>query len=164
MVESAKAILIDTSGNGQMREPVLLEKLKIEEGRLKDSPKISDADTREDSQIEENDKSIKDEDEAEEADKHKCNKQLACGHKCHGVVDENSCMPCIDAECQEMYGAKQSGDELCAICYTSELQEEACVTLLCGHTFHADCVLKLLRHKWNTLKISFAFMNCPTCK
>ena len=36
--------------------------------------------------------------------------------------------------------------------------------LECGHVFHANCVLKLLKNKWNTLKISFAFMHCPSCK
>ena len=36
--------------------------------------------------------------------------------------------------------------------------------LECGHVFHADCVLKLLKHRWNTLKINFAFLACPTCK
>ena len=55
-------------------------------------------------------------------------------------------------------------DELCAICYTSELREEPCVKLNCGHIFHENCVLQLLQHRWNTLKISFAFMACPTCK
>ena len=99
MVESAKAILIDTSGKGQVREPVLLEKVKVEDELVRDSPKTSDADTREDSQIEENENFLKDEEEADEADKHKCKKQLACGHKCHGVADEKTCMPCIDAEC-----------------------------------------------------------------
>ena len=57
-----------------------------------------------------------------------------------------------------------SGGELCTICYTSELESEACVQLDCGHVFHANCVLKLLQYRWNTLKISFAFMSCPQCK
>ena len=60
--------------------------------------------------------------------------------------------------------AEDNGDDLCAICYTSELREEPCVKLGCGHTFHSNCVLQLLQHKWNTLKISFAFMACPSCK
>ena len=59
---------------------------------------------------------------------------------------------------------EMDGEELCAICYTSELREEPCVRLGCGHVFHSNCVLQLLQHKWNTLKISFAFMACPTCK
>ena len=36
--------------------------------------------------------------------------------------------------------------------------------LACGHIFHADCVKKLLRHRWSTLRISFEFMACPACK
>ena len=35
---------------------------------------------------------------------------------------------------------------------------------MCGHVFHADCVLKMLQTRWSTAKISFAFMQCPTCK
>jgi len=38
------------------------------------------------------------------------------------------------------------------------------VQLGCGHIFHANCVLELLKHKWATLRISFAFMACPSCK
>ena len=53
---------------------------------------------------------------------------------------------------------------MCTICFTSELKDEACVQLGCGHVFHANCILKLLRHRWSTLKISFGFMCCPSCK
>ena len=56
------------------------------------------------------------------------------------------------------------GEELCAICYTSELASETSVTLSCGHEFHLECVKQLLSHKWSTLRISFAFMQCPSCK
>ena len=55
-------------------------------------------------------------------------------------------------------------DELCTICYTSELSSEPCTKLSCGHTFHTDCVVQLLTHRWTTLRISFAFMSCPSCK
>ena len=34
----------------------------------------------------------------------------------------------------------------------------------CGHVFHVDCVKELLNHKWSTLRITFAFMSCPSCK
>ena len=54
--------------------------------------------------------------------------------------------------------------EICSICFTSSLDEEPCVQLGCGHIFHANCVLELLKHKWTTLRISFAFMSCPSCK
>ena len=55
-------------------------------------------------------------------------------------------------------------DELCSICYTTELSEEPCVALECGHIFHANCIRQLLKHKWSSLKISFAFLSCPSCK
>ena len=76
-------------------------------------------------------------------------------------------MPCLHADCAEV---EESGlnlpasDELCTICYTCELQEEPSVQLTCGHIFHANCVLELLKHKWSTLRITFAFMSCPSCK
>ena len=57
-----------------------------------------------------------------------------------------------------------TADELCTICYTCELQEEPSVRLTCGHIFHANCVVELLKHKWSTLRITFAFMSCPSCK
>ena len=38
------------------------------------------------------------------------------------------------------------------------------VKLECGHIFHAECLRTLLRHRWNTVRISFAFMDCPCCK
>ena len=55
-------------------------------------------------------------------------------------------------------------DELCSICYTSELREEPCVTLGCGHIFHTECIRNLLKHRWTTTRITFAFLDCPACK
>ena len=54
-------------------------------------------------------------------------------------------------------------DELCTICYTEELGAAACTRLSCGHVFHTDCLVELLKHKWPTLRISFGFMACPSC-
>ena len=34
-----------------------------------------------------------------------------------------------------------NSDELCTICYTSELGSEPCSQLSCGHTFHTDCIV-----------------------
>ena len=48
--------------------------------------------------------------------------------------------------------------ELCCICFTSELREEACVRLSCGHVFHAECVYQLLSHGQNTLAITFGYL------
>ena len=63
--------------------------------------------------------------------------------------------------CTSLY---ENHDEYCIICYTNELTAAPTVTLNCGHTFHIECVRELLSHKWSTLRISFSFMKCPTCK
>ena len=95
-----------------------------------------------------------------------CRKAKECGHKCLGVKGEEQCLPCLDAACVQSSGVEMlpTQDELCGICYTCELNEEPSVQLGCGHVFHANCVLELLKHKWTTLRITFAFMNCPSCK
>ena len=54
--------------------------------------------------------------------------------------------------------------ELGGICYTSELGEEPCVRMTCGHVFHANCTLMMLTHKWSTTKITFGYLDCPSCK
>ena len=76
-------------------------------------------------------------------------------------------MPCLNEDCLDKLEGNHllpSGGELCTICYTGEPETEACVQLRCGHVFHANCVYKLLKFRWTTLKISFAFMSCPQCK
>ena len=73
-------------------------------------------------------------------------------------------MPCLEPGCAQSETSTVKKDELCAICFTSELSEEPCQRLECGHIFHAGCVTELLKHGWSTLKISFAFMSCPSCK
>ena len=42
--------------------------------------------------------------------------------------------------------------------------EDATVELECGHSFHKGCIEQLLRHGWSTLRISFDFLACPSCK
>ena len=91
-------------------------------------------------------------------------KIMACGHRSYGVKGEAECMPCLHPDCHEEGSRLPTSDELCAICYTCELEGEANVMLGCGHVFHAECVQSLLKHRWNTLKINFAFMQCPSCK
>ena len=55
--------------------------------------------------------------------------------------------------------------ELCGICFTSELGEEACVRLSsCSHVFHANCIKMMLEHRWTTLRITFGYLDCPSCK
>ena len=55
-------------------------------------------------------------------------------------------------------------NELGGICFTSELGDEPCVRLTCGHVFHANCMLMMLTYKWTTLRISFGYLDCPSCK
>ena len=54
--------------------------------------------------------------------------------------------------------------ELGGICFTSELGEEPCVRMICGHVFHANCTLMMLTHRWTTTKITFGYLDCPSCK
>jgi len=64
--------------------------------------------------------------------------------------------PCV------LQGAAEN--ELGGICFTSELGDEPCVRMTCGHVFHANCVLMMLKHKWTTLRITFGYLDCPSCK
>jgi len=94
-----------------------------------------------------------------------CEKTLKCGHSCKGVSNERKCLPCLNVDCAKTSGLFQgiNEDELCGICYTSELGSEACSKLSCGHIFHTNCLVSLLEHKWPTLRITFGFMACPSC-
>ena len=69
-----------------------------------------------------------------------------------------------EAKAAASNGHFHSPDELCTICYTSELADAPSVILKCGHAYHTDCVRELLQHKWNTLRISFSYLQCPSCK
>ena len=102
--------------------------------------------------------------EADEETVPVCFKEKKCGHNCNGVAEEKRCLPCLEPSCAPRnYIGGQDADQLCGICYTSELGAEACSKLGCGHVFHTNCVINLLKHKWTSLKISFAFMSCPQC-
>ena len=96
---------------------------------------------------------------------HQCKKQLPCGHQCKGVDKERNCLPCLNSKCAKTNGLFEGidEDELCTICYTSELGAEACTKLSCGHVFHTNCLIQLLKHKWPTLRITFGFLACPSC-
>ena len=91
-----------------------------------------------------------------------------CQHQCGGVCGETVCPPCLEPECVAMHDTivppLPTKDDLCNICYTSELSTDPTVRLSCGHIFHATCVKDLLKHRWSTLRISFDFMACPACK
>mmetsp|Transcript_23783 Transcript_23783/g.29612 ORF Transcript_23783/g.29612 Transcript_23783/m.29612 type:complete len:133 (-) Transcript_23783:1087-1485(-) len=84
---------------------------------------------------------------------------------CYGVEGERHCPPCLDPACADKhYKGGVNADELCGICYTTELGTEACSKLGCGHVFHTGCIVQLLKHRWSSLRITFAFMSCPSCK
>ena len=88
-----------------------------------------------------------------------------CGHQCGGVAHEKTCLPCIQPACCGQDSNGPTAEDLCNICFTSELGEEPCVQLPgCKHIFHAECIKNLLKHRWSTLRISFDFMACPACK
>ena len=56
-----------------------------------------------------------------------CQKMHRCGHQCDGVAGETVCPPCLEDDCSIHSGAAHQlplRDNLCSICYTSELQEE----------------------------------------
>mmetsp|Transcript_15119 Transcript_15119/g.18061 ORF Transcript_15119/g.18061 Transcript_15119/m.18061 type:complete len:85 (+) Transcript_15119:217-471(+) len=67
------------------------------------------------------------EDEGDDILIKKCRKGKQCGHKCNGAAGEADCLPCLDSGCHEDESRLPDNSELCAICYTSELREEACV-------------------------------------
>ena len=54
--------------------------------------------------------------------------------------------------------------ELGGICFTTELGDEPCIRMACGHVFHANCTLMMLTYKWTTTKITFGYLDCPSCK
>src|SRR5688572_1246162 len=45
-----------------------------------------------------------------------------------------------------------------------DLGSAPCIKIECGHIFHYECVLKKIQKKWNTARITFAFVECPLCK
>ena len=93
-----------------------------------------------------------------------CRKVKECKHQCLGVKGESTCLPCLEPACIPANSRDTPKTEMCCICYTCELSEEPSVKLGCGHIFHANCVRNLLQHRWSTLRITFAFMDCPQCK
>ena len=94
-----------------------------------------------------------------------CDKLHRCGHVCYGVKNEKNCPPCLDVACADkFYKGGVNADDLCGICYTSELGTEAVTRLTCGHVFHTGCIKMLIESGWTGLRITWAFLSCPTCK
>jgi hypothetical protein len=99
-----------------------------------------------------------------------CNKTLSCGHHCCGTRGEAKCPPCLERDCPSMAAASSSslaapvnGDEFCPICYVDCLRAAPVMKLECGHIFHEHCIRKRIQSKWKGSRISFKFLECPTC-
>ena len=101
-----------------------------------------------------------------------CGSALPCGHSSQGVRGSSRQLPCLKSECQHTHNLINSDEEeLCGICFSTALKDEACVRLklcylrlTCRHVFHANCVAQMLTHGHSTLKISFGYLDCPSCK
>eukprot|EP00096_Caligus_rogercresseyi_P012080 TRINITY_DN495_c1_g1_i1.p1 TRINITY_DN495_c1_g1~~TRINITY_DN495_c1_g1_i1.p1 ORF type:complete len:440 (+),score=121.56 TRINITY_DN495_c1_g1_i1:88-1320(+) len=92
-----------------------------------------------------------------------CVKTLPCGHFCGGILNEETCLPCLHG-CSKNHSLKQDADDMCMVCFTEALSPIPSILLLCGHVFHYHCCLAVLSKRWNGPRISFGFRNCPLCK
>jgi Ring finger domain len=90
-----------------------------------------------------------------------CAKTLSCGHHCCGVLGEQSCLPC-GFGCPN--GVGFDGSDYCGVCYTEALVRQPCLSLACGHVFHAQCLKGLISAGYSTAAVSFGFLNCPSCR
>ena len=89
-----------------------------------------------------------------------CNEELDCGHSCQGCKDEAEHLHCLEPECCSPKDANKHDN--CVVC-SDELGSQPCISLDCGHVFHAACIRDLLRHRWSTQRTSSNFMRCPSC-
>lgn len=51
----------------------------------------------------------------------------------------------------------------CVICMC-DLGDGPCAKLGCGHVFHATCLTQLLMNGQPTVRLSFGFLDCPSCR
>ena len=101
-------------------------------------------------------------------------KKKPCGHRCGGFKDEAKCLPCLHEDCAKAGQEEAKGggglfdgvnaDAYCGICFISGLGAEPAIQIGCGHVFHYNCIKNLLEKKWVTPRITFNFLNCPSCK
>jgi E3 ubiquitin-protein ligase MYCBP2 len=94
---------------------------------------------------------------------------------CKGFRDEKTCLPCLEEACIAKHNAQvlekteqlldgQTAEDFCSICWSTALGQAASVRLNCRHIFHVDCLLKILKTRWQSPRIVFGFSNCPQCK
>lgn len=103
-------------------------------------------------------------DECKSKMKAMCKKKLRCGHRCCGIQNETSCLPCLEPDClgPDSIHHQAVPIEECQICWEM-LRSGPCIKLLCGHIFHLDCAKERVRQGFPGPPISFNFMNCPLC-
>lgn len=93
-----------------------------------------------------------------------CQRVLACGHQCGGIVNEEECLPCLH-NCPPYQGKlKQDADDMCMICFTEALSAAPAIQLHCKHVFHLHCSRNILEKGWVGPRITFGFSLCPICK
>jgi len=87
---------------------------------------------------------------------------LPCGHLCYGTL---KCpLACLEPNCPANKDVGFDKDTDCAICYTDPLIAMPSIQLECGHCFHFDCCKNMISAKWNGMRITFGFRNCPLCR
>ncbi|KAI5730737.1 hypothetical protein M8J76_016854 [Diaphorina citri] len=93
--------------------------------------------------------------DCQEHSKNACTRFHPCGHPCHGIRGEESCLPCLYGCDQGSHSnpdtrpLKQDADDMCMICFTEALACAPAIQLECGHVFHYHCTRSVL---------------CPICK
>uniref|UniRef100_A0A8D8RF51 RCR-type E3 ubiquitin transferase n=1 Tax=Cacopsylla melanoneura TaxID=428564 RepID=A0A8D8RF51_9HEMI len=104
--------------------------------------------------------------------KNACTRVHPCSHPCHGIKDEDPCLPCLyhcdqggqSGDWGRGRPLKQDADDMCMICFTEALACAPAIQLECGHVFHYHCTRSVLIQKWAGPRISFSFQQCPICK
>jgi len=99
-----------------------------------------------------------------------CKTKLACGHQCYGTSEDDEAKihpPCLHDDCvaKNPDSAKACASDLCPVCWVGELGTAPVVQLgTCGHFVHADCVATKIEKRWPSVRITFGFLDCATCK
>jgi len=93
-----------------------------------------------------------------------CRHTLPCGHWCNGVLGETTHLPCLEPGCPQNKGMGADKDTDCPICYTDALGARPSIQLECGHSFHYQCCAGMISSRWNGMRITFKFRNCPLCR
>ena len=90
-----------------------------------------------------------------------CPARLTCGHRCFGIREEVTHLPCVHHDCNPLLNSKLT--DFCNICWVEELGQAPLIQLACGHLFHSTCASAKLKKKWPGLRITFGFLSCSIC-